>query len=58
MTATLEAQPHFGVHAEGAAALIKLRGDEMLQSETSLRLLYAVRSQMVYGPAFRSESSY
>ena len=43
----MESLPHFGAHAAGAVALIKMRGDEMLQSETSLKLLYAVRSQMV-----------
>ena len=47
MTATVESLPTWGKHAEGAAALVKHRGNQMFQSNISRRLFWAVLAQLV-----------
>ena len=47
MAATRESIPTWGKHAEGAAALVKYRGAQMLQSDLSKRLYWAVLAQQV-----------
>ena len=55
ITARREASSRFGVHAEGAMALIKMRGEEMFQSKTSRKLLHAVRSQNIVSHIHQSK---
>ena len=47
MTATRESLPTWGKHAEGAAALVKHRGNQMLKSNVSKRLYWSVLAQLV-----------
>ena len=55
ITARKEASPKFGVHAEGAMALIKMRGEGMFEDKTSRKLLHAVRSQNIVSHIHQSK---
>ena len=48
--------PSFGQHTDGAVALVKLRGREMLNSPISKKLFSAVRAQMVITQTIRCQS--
>lgn len=50
ITATPETLPQWGLHTDGAVALIKMRGKEQLENDQSRRLFLAVRTQMVHLP--------
>lgn len=50
ITATPETLPKWGLHTDGAIALIKMRGKEQLNNPQSLKLFTAVRTQMVRVP--------
>jgi hypothetical protein len=47
ITATPDTLPKWGLHTDGAIALIKMRGKEQLNNPQSLKLFTAVRTQMV-----------
>ena len=47
ITATPETLPKWGLHTDGAIALIKMRGKEQLENPDSRNLFTAVRTQMV-----------
>ena len=54
-TCSLESLPSRGKHAQGAMALIRYRGMEILQDPRSLKLLNAVHYQVLVNHVFRCE---
>jgi hypothetical protein len=55
ITATPESLPKWGLHTDGAIALIKMRGKEQLNNPQSLKLFLRVRAQMIISHIQRSK---